>query len=147
MRKFKQIITMVFVLLVFPFCFHVKAAGEFIDWDKTALRENVQCYADRVLSKNAVHTLRGENLAYANVCSARIGALKKFLKNAIFLPVEVDSYVKGMNVGVNSYEAGELMKIASMSKTEEFWKKSIRELIKAYEDLRNEYEFCLDLLF
>ncbi len=37
-RKFKQIITIFFVLLVFPFCFYVKAVGELIDWNKDRLR-------------------------------------------------------------------------------------------------------------
>ncbi len=95
----------------------------------------------------AVRTPRVENQTYANVCGARIKVLKKFLKNAIFLPADVRFYVKEMAVGVDSYEVGELMKIALMSQTEESWKKSIRGLIKAYEDLRREYEFCLGLLF
>ena len=142
MRKFTQMI----IMLVLLFCFNAKAVSE-LEWDRDCLRANVQCYVGRILSNMVVYARSGNNRAYANVCNARIEFLKQFLKNAIFLPVDVSSYIERMNVGIDSYEAQELMKISLMSQTEESWKRSIRGLIKVYEELSSEYESCLRFLF
>ncbi len=140
MRKFKQMIIILVVLLVFPFCFYAKSAGKLIDWDKECLRVNVQRCADSALKKMMTHVHGGNICAYANVCRERIKRLKKLLANALLLPIDVNLYVAEAGVGEDSYEAVALMEMASTSWPEEFWKKNIKGLITVYKSLLSEYK-------
>ena len=149
MNRFVKIISMPVVCIMLSVGSIARADIPF-RWDEDALRASVCTSVGRALrraTRESVLSLvlrddgyEGKNEACAGLCEIRIELLKKILQNEIFLPVDVELYLRDGFVETDSYEAERLRIVASALHNRKDWKPKIDKLIEIYKSIKWGYE-------
>lgn len=128
---------MVFGFAIMSSMFFVKATGE-IRWDRGILQSNVEnavnCALIRLLrtSKSRESQYVDRDEACMELCELGIELLTKILGRELFLPPDVENYLRSGFVEPGSYEALELETIARTMLDAKDWRPQVRGLIAAY---------------
>lgn len=142
---------MVFGFAIMSSMFFLKAMGK-IRWDEYILRSSVENTENSVLIELLrTSKLRGiqyvdRNDACLELCERRIKLLTEISRRELFLPPDVENYLRLGFVEPGSYEALKLETIARTMLDAKDWRPQVRGLIAAYESIKLQYGLICSLM-